>query len=647
MKLLRLRWRSLRIVAAVGVIAAVLSAGAFVVQEGQELREQVLSGETTIAALRERAQSNEATIKALREQVLSGVATTEALREQVLSDETTTEALQEQVLSDETTIAALRERAQSNEALIAKLRAAFIQVPITQCDPEATSAMNFALGLDPVGYEHRFDAGAFVAARAPNAEIVSLGVDYGKVGALRYGPALDIVPAEESDATWVISAKPDDATFAVDLLLYVSPSPPSAARGICTFPLRVHFAEPMAASATGYEIVSVMGRHGNERGTFNLPYGSKFDRNGIFWITDCTNNSLSTFSPAGEFLGGISGYGTQIGRLHTPAGLELHGDRIYVVEERNHRVSIFGTRGRWLTSFGAYKDLQGEVTGEWPDKFNNPLGIAVSDDAVVVTDYGNNRLTAFDHALRPLWVSGNTDDDPFTWYSPYSVEYVAAHDVFAATNRSNHEVGLVSPAGEKLRVIGAGILNRPHELAADHHGNLYVADTNNHRIAIFSAGSDYADVSFVQFPESYGLPKTVAVDTDGTLAVGFLGNALGYVLVLRKTTAPDTWMAAMPRLFPYDPRSVPLPSLTDPTVQTATTIYEQFCSVCHESGRYDAPVRGNEESWARFPRDREKLLALAITGNGAMIPRGGCIECSDDALRGVIEYMLPVAWRDR
>lgn len=504
--------------------------------------------------------------------------------------------------------------------------------------------MNFALGLEPVGYEHRFDAGAFVAARAPNAEIVHLGVDYGKVGALRYGPALDIVPAEESDATWVISAKPDDATFAVDLLLYVSL--PTATRGVCTLPLRVHFAEPMAASATGYEIVSVMGRHGNERGTFSLPYGSKFDRNGILWITDCTNNSLSTFSPAGEFLGGISGYGTQVGGLHTPAGMELHGDRIYVVEERNHRVSIFDTRGRWLTSFGAYKDLQGGWEGRWPDKFNNPLGIAVSDDAVVVTDYGNHRLVAFDHALRPLWVSYNTDDDPFTWYSPYSVEYVAARDVFAVTNRLNHEVGLVSPAGEKLRVIGAGILNRPHELAADHHGNLYVADTNNHRIAIFSAGSDYADVAFVQFPESFGFPKTVAVDTDGTLAVGFQGNALGYVLVLRKTTAPDTWMAAMPRLFPYNPRSVPLLAVRGNNFQrySTTAIYEQFCSVCHENGRYDAPARGNEESWARFPRDREKLLALAIAGNGAMIPRGGCMECSDDALREVIEYMLPLAW---
>lgn len=56
MKLLRLRWRSLRIVAAVGVIAAVLSAGAFVVQEGQALREQVQSGEATIGTLREQVR---------------------------------------------------------------------------------------------------------------------------------------------------------------------------------------------------------------------------------------------------------------------------------------------------------------------------------------------------------------------------------------------------------------------------------------------------------------------------------------------------------------------------------------------------------------------------------------------------------------
>jgi cytochrome c5 len=97
----------------------------------------------------------------------------------------------------------------------------------------------------------------------------------------------------------------------------------------------------------------------------------------------------------------------------------------------------------------------------------------------------------------------------------------------------------------------------------------------------------------------------------------------------------------------------PLPSLFSPGELTtasagsfsAIDTYQQFCVTCHEGGRYNAPARGNIESWECFPRDINLLVDLAIQGKGAMIPKGGCQQCSNEELQAVIEYMLPVTWK--
>ena len=61
-------------------------------------------------------------------------------------------------------------------------------------------------------------------------------------------------------------------------------------------------------------------------------------------------------------------------------------DRVYVTEQRNHRVSVFTCEGHSL--FGR----QGVGKGE----FNKPAGIAVDDDGVLyVCDYGNHCIQLF------------------------------------------------------------------------------------------------------------------------------------------------------------------------------------------------------------------------------------------------------------
>jgi cytochrome c5 len=318
---------------------------------------------------------------------------------------------------------------------------------------------------------------------------------------------------------------------------------------------------------------------------------------------------------------------------------------VYVVEERNHRVQVFDLTGSVKASFGEYQDLKNSPEQD-PYGLNNPLGIAISEDTILVVDYGNNRIIGYDkdgsNDFKPRWISHNNEPG-FGWYGPYYAEYLPQRGQFVIVNRGNNELGLLTRDGKRVKVFGSQVLNFPHEVAFDKTENLYVADMKNHQLVKFSNASDYETHEVIKFPESYGLPKTVAIDEEDNIFVGFVANGTAYFLLLVQSNKPVITEISM--LEPIKPLFTVKSEVSGGTPSTATAIYQRFCASCHEGGRYDAPARGNIEAWERFPRDLDLLVDLAIEGKGAMIPRGGCTECSPDDLKSVIEYMLPVTWK--
>ena len=65
------------------------------------------------------------------------------------------------------------------------------------------------------------------------------------------------------------------------------------------------------------------------------------------------------------------------------------------------------------------------------------------------------------------------------------------------------------------------------------------------------------------------------------------------------------------------------------------------CQGCHGSGAMGAPKFGSAADWApRIERGIDDVLQVAIAGVGAMPPKGGCMDCSDNELKSVIQYMM-------
>lgn len=70
-------------------------------------------------------------------------------------------------------------------------------------------------------------------------------------------------------------------------------------------------------------------------------------------------------------------------------------------------------------------------------------------------------------------------------------------------------------------------------------------------------------------------------------------------------------------------------------------VYDAVCYKCHRTGTDDAPKTGNKEQWApRLPQGLPALYKSVIEGKGAMDPRAGKPELTNDELKAGVDYLV-------
>jgi hypothetical protein len=126
---------------------------------------------------------------------------------------------------------------------------------------------------------------------------------------------------------------------------------------------RIQFFRPECASAGGTPCRSI-GRRGSAPGEFNGPMGLATDGTHVF-VVDCDNARVQQLRLAdGVFVDSIGTCGSLEGQLLRPSGLARspcprrgldadRGERLYVADTYNHRISVFGVAPlRFLFCFG-------------------------------------------------------------------------------------------------------------------------------------------------------------------------------------------------------------------------------------------------------------------------------------------------------
>ena len=217
----------------------------------------------------------------------------------------------------------------------------------------------------------------------------------------------------------------------------------------------------------------------------------------VLWV----GNSITTL--AGNEVSGFAN-GTRDARFHSPRGIAVDKwGNLYVADERNHSI-------RKVTPSGHVGTLAGGIAG-----FAEADGIAGFADG----DATNARF-----------------------YFPGKIAVDRAGNLYVA-DRGNHRIRKLTPSGMVSTLAGSiagfvdgsrsvAMFNQPRGIAVDAEGNLYVADTMNHRIRKVTpsgvvstlAGSTKGSADGIGSAAQFNEPHGIAVDAAGNLYVADNGN---------------------------------------------------------------------------------------------------------------------------
>jgi DNA-binding beta-propeller fold protein YncE len=182
----------------------------------------------------------------------------------------------------------------------------------------------------------------------------------------------------------------------------------------------------------------------------------------------------------------------------------------------------------WVKAWGS------EGTG--PDQFRLPDGITVDNAGnVFVADRDNNRLLKFDSEGRPRELPAfrrqRSGLQPGRFKLPYDVAADALGNLYVADTH-NHRIQQFTPQGRFIRMWGSlgtgdGKFNQPRDIAVDAFGNVWAADHENKRVQKFTrdgrfllkVGANGGDGSFGSGPGEFNSPRGVSSDREGNIYV--------------------------------------------------------------------------------------------------------------------------------
>lgn len=191
--------------------------------------------------------------------------------------------------------------------------------------------------------------------------------------------------------------------------------------------------------------------------------------------------------------------GSGEGQFNAPRDLAFGPDgTLYVADSRNHRIQHFSASGEFLGTWGTFADVN---SGAAPGgTFNEPWGIAVGGDgSVFVADTWNHRVQKFssDGNFIKMWGYFGQGENPDAFWGPRDVEINLQGQVLVS-DTGNKRVVIFNPDGKYIGQFGgagmeAGKFDEPVGLAAAANGDIYVADTWNQRIQVFSYNTGSAN----------------------------------------------------------------------------------------------------------------------------------------------------------
>jgi sugar lactone lactonase YvrE len=249
-------------------------------------------------------------------------------------------------------------------------------------------------------------------------------------------------------------------------------------------------------------------------GGFDLPHdepkrkssqlgGIAIDELGRIYLSFMIQHRIAVYSDAGALIREWGKKGSGEGEFNQPGGILLGSDgTLFVADQCNHRVQKFTRDGMFLGMWGGHGEKPGQFGG--PDtvgsRFAGPHFLARDGKGRLYTTegvFGRVQQLTTDGAPLGSWGTKGSEPGGFgSFKTPYAGGtfgpigiLVDRHDRIWVSSL-NDRVQAFTPEGKFILGIGGsgsgpGQFTRPHAMALDRQGRLYVADAGNQRIQKF------------------------------------------------------------------------------------------------------------------------------------------------------------------
>ena len=268
--------------------------------------------------------------------------------------------------------------------------------------------------------------------------------------------------------------------------------------------------------------VTIIGARGTALGLFNKPRSLALDREDNLYVVDMTGR-VQKFSPTGELLISWRLPETDLGK---PKGMcRDQSGRIVVVEPHYQRVNHFAPDGTLAEQWGS--------RGTNPGQLILPRAVAVNARGeIYLTEYTTvDRVQVFAPGTHlPLSSFGRPGMGDGEFNRAEGIEIGVDGRVYVADS-CNHRIQIFSADGQWLKTFGRaghgpGELSYPYDVKLDAEGRQYVCEFGNSRIQIF--GPDQQPLETLGgpggAPGKFNNPWAIALDSHGNLYVADAGN---------------------------------------------------------------------------------------------------------------------------
>lgn len=170
--------------------------------------------------------------------------------------------------------------------------------------------------------------------------------------------------------------------------------------------------------------------------------------------------------------------------LNRPLDIAVAHGRIYIIDSSAPIINVFDLQRRRYFNFGF----------RFEGKLSQPVSIAVDQNGLVyVADRGRNSILVYDPVglyVRQISLANITSQIAGITVDPAG-EFIYVVDR-GGLDSNLHQFIKIDQQGQIIKQIGqrgklAGEFNLPTDIVMDKQGNLYVLDSGNFRVQVFSS----------------------------------------------------------------------------------------------------------------------------------------------------------------